>query len=124
MMAEDEKPGRIHWASWVVVVLGFLFLIAFALVPGLRLKLHDAHFRDVRKGDTSQRIVELMGKADTTVAALPDLHRYWGEETNLGVRHDQVETVLTWRVRFLTDSVTWQVGLDGDGRAICKRRSD
>jgi len=122
MMREDEKPGRLHWISWVIVLLGFVFLIFFVVVPGMRLKLYDAHFREVRKGDDAQRIVELMGRADRSAGPLPELERYWDEEVNPAVRRDQVKSVMTYRVRFLTGGVTWQVGLNADGRAISKHR--
>lgn len=124
MMAEGAKPGRIHWASWVIVLAGFVVLILFAVVPGVRKKLHDKAFLQIRPNDTSERIVELMGEADASADVLPELHRYWGDEPKLTVRPDDIKSVMTWRVWFFGGGVTWQVGLNSRGRAISKHRYD
>ncbi len=123
-MAEDAKPERIHWLAWVIVLFGFGAIILFAVVPGVRLKLCDKAFREIRPNDSTERVVELMGKADTSADVLPKLHRYWGDEPNLGVKPDAIKSVLTWRVWIFTGKVTWQVGLNAKGRAISKHRYD
>jgi len=122
MMAEDAKPERIHWVSWLIVAAGFGALILFGVVPGVRLKLHDKAFAEIRPNDGVERIVELMGQADTSSAALPALHRYWGDEPKLTVQPEDITSVLTWRVWIFTGKVTWQVGLNAAGRAISKHR--
>jgi len=124
VMQEDAKPERIHWVAWLIVILGLAALIVFAVIPGIRLKLYDAAFRDIRLNDTKQRIIELMGTGDTSAECLPELERYWGDEAHPTVTRDDIQSVLTWRLRFLTGKVVWQVGFDAGGRAIAKHRYD
>ena len=124
MLAEDAKPERIHWLSWLIVVLGFGAIILFAVVPGVRLKLQEKAFRDIRANDSRERVVELMGEPDTSVEPVGKLHRYWGDEPNLGVKPGNIASVLTWRVWVFTGKVTWQVGLNAKRRAISKHRYD
>jgi hypothetical protein len=121
-MREDAKPERIHWAAWVIFALGLATLVGFALVPGMRLKQHDAAFREIRLNDTKERVVELMGTGDASTEGLPELERYWGDESHPTVMRDDIQSVLTWRLRFLTGKAVWQVGFGGDGRAIAKHR--
>ena len=122
MMQEDARPERIHRLAWAVVVAGFLLLILFAIVPGVRLKMHDAAFRDIRPGAAKEQVVKLMGSPGAAVEAMPALERYWGDEANPAVRREDVREVLTWQIRFLTGKVTWQVGFDAAGRAVVKHR--
>ena len=89
---------------------------------GCGMKLYVKAFLQVRPNDTAERIVELMGKADTSADMLPALHRYWGDEPKLTVRLDDIKSVMTWRVRFFVQKVTWQIGLSKHGRAISKHR--
>jgi hypothetical protein len=124
VVQEDAKPERLHRVSWLVVIPGFAALMAFAVIPGIRLKQRDAAFRDIRQNDTKQRVVELMGAGDASAEGLPELERYWGDEANPRVTRDNIKSALTWRLRFLTGAVTWQVGFDDQGRAIAKHRYD
>ena len=124
MMAEDARPERLHWIAWVAVALGFLLLLLFAVIPGVRVKLYDAAFRQVVQSDTRDRVVEVMGEPGTSREAPGDLHRWWDEEANPGVPAEEIKAVLTWHVRVFFRKVTWQVGLDADGCAVAKHRYD
>ncbi len=125
IIEEDSKPERIHWLAWALVAAGAAALVAFAIVPGVRLKVRDAAFLKIRPNDPESRVVELMGPADAeSEAACADLHRWWGDETQLSVEPQAVARVLTWRVWFPTGAVAWQVGLDNQHRAVARHRYD
>jgi len=122
MLAEDQKPSRIHWLVWVIVLVGFAMLIFLAIVPGMRMKKYDGDFERVRRGDTAEKITAIMGEADTSLEALPELERYWGEDVQLHIERDAMKTVLSWEVRFFLRKFVYQVGLDANGRAVAKTR--
>jgi hypothetical protein len=122
IMAEDAKPEHISRKALVIVIAGMLVLVFAIIVPGVRLKLYDGHFREIRRGEAEAAIVGAMGKADTGTPAFEDLERYGDEDANIAVRRADIARVLTWRVRFIFTGVTWQVGLDKDGKAVAKHR--
>jgi len=122
MMQEEPKAGRLHWVTLVVVLAGFALLILFAIVPGVRMKKYDGDFERIRKGWTVEQVTEVMGEADTSRDALPDLERYWGQDVQLHVKPEHIETVLSWEVRFFFKKFIYQVGLDARGKAIAKTR--
>ena len=123
IMAEDAKSGcGIHWLAIILVLAGFALLIFFAVVPGIRMKLYDAHFTEVKQGMTADEIETCMGEADGSIETFDDLERYWGQDVQLHIERDAIVTTLSWRVRFMNHTFTWQVGLDADGRAIAKSR--
>jgi hypothetical protein len=123
-MSEDAKPERIHWVAWLVFGVGLVSLLAFAVVPGMRAKVYDSRFAGILLNDTKERVTELMGRGEESAECLPQLERYWGDETHPTVARDEIKSVWTWRVWSITGKVVWQVGFSADGRAIAKHRYD
>ena len=125
ILQEDAKPERIHWLAWAVVAVGVAALVFFAIVPGVRMKMRDAAFRQVAENDTEKRVIEILGEpAPLRLSVSGDLHRWWGDEANPAVRAEDIDHALVWRVHFLTGNVWWWVGFDNQSRAIAKHRYD
>ena len=121
IMAEDQKPERVRLWVFAVLILGAGVLLFFAIIPGFRLKAYDAEFPGIREGDSTEKIIELMGKPGS-IEPEKLTECWWGDDLKPSVSPDQVKSVMTYRVGFLTRAVVWRIGLDGEGRAISKRR--
>jgi len=124
MMAEEQKPSRLHPVAWVIVLAGFALIFFFAIVPGMRMKLYDTRFLDLKKGMTAEEVEKVMGEASGSFEARADLERFWGRDVQLDVGRRDIASVLTWRVSFGVKRFTWQVGFNDRGRAIAKSRFD